>query len=71
MRKAIGEIFRKLRKEMMAEIIKSAAYVDHIHMLLGTHSYKRAAQFVGTLKSKRALMLSDRHANLLSAFLRQ
>lgn len=70
MRKAIGEIFRKLRKEMMAEIIKSAAYVDHIHML-GTHSYKRAAQFVGTLKSKRALMLSDRHANLLSAFLRQ
>lgn len=64
LRKDIGEIFRKLCKEMNVEIIEAEACVDHIHMLVSIPLYKSVAQFVGTLKSKSALMLFDRHANL-------
>ncbi len=64
LRKDIGEIFRKLCKEMNVEIIEAEACVDHIHMLVSIPPYKSVAQFVGTLKSKSALMLFDRHANL-------
>ena len=64
LRKDIGEIFRKLCKEMKVEIIEAEACVDHIHMLVSILPYKSVAQFVGTLKSKSALMLFDRHANL-------
>ena len=44
---------------MKVEIIEEEACPDHIHML-----YMSVAQFVGTLKSKSALMIFDRHANL-------
>ena len=64
LRKDIGEIFRKLCKEMKVEIIEAEACVDHIHMLVSIPPYKSVAQFVGTLKNKSALMLFDRHANL-------
>ena len=64
LRKDIGEIFRKLCKEMKVGIIEAEACVDHIHMLVSIPPYKSVAQFVGTLKSKSALMLFDRHANL-------
>lgn len=64
LRKDIGEIFRKLCKEMKVEIIEAEACVDHIHMLVSIPPYKSVAQFVGTLKSKSALMLFDRHTNL-------
>ena len=64
LRKDIGEIFRKLCKEINVEIIEAEACVDHIHMLVSIPPYKSVAQFVGTLKSKSALMLFDRHANL-------
>ena len=43
---------------MKVEIIEAEACPDHIHMLVSI------AQFVGTLKSKSALMIFDRHANL-------
>lgn len=46
------------------EIIEAEACVDHIHMLVSKPPYMSIAQFVGTLKSKSALMLFDRHANL-------
>ena len=64
LRKDIGEIFRKLCKEMNVEIIEAEACVDHIHMLVSIPPYKSVAQFVGTLMSKSALMIFDRHANL-------
>lgn len=64
LRKNIGEIFRKLCSEMKVEIIQAEACVDHIHMLISILPYISIAQFVGTLKSKSALMLFDRHANL-------
>ena len=60
----IGEILRKLCKEMKVEIIEAEACPDHIHMLVSIPPYMSVAQFVGTLKSKSALMIFDRHANL-------
>lgn len=46
------------------EIIEAEACVDHIHMLVSIPPYMSVAQFVGTLNSKSALMIFDRHANL-------
>ena len=60
----VGEILRKLCNEMKVEIIEAEACPDHIHMLVSIPPYMSIAQFVGTLKSKSALMIFDRHANL-------
>lgn len=49
---------------MKVEIIEGEACRDHIHLLVSTPPYMSIAQFVGTLKSKSALMIFDRHANL-------
>ena len=51
-------------KELKVEIIEGEAYPDHIHLLVSIPPYMGIAQFVGTLKSKSALMIFDRHANL-------
>ena len=64
LRRDIGEIFRKLCSQMKVEIIEAEACPDHIHMLVSIPPYMSVAQFVGTLKSKSALMIFDRHANL-------
>ena len=64
LKKDIGEILRKLCNEMKVEIIEAEACPDHIHMLVSIPPYMSVAQFVGTLKSKSALMIFDRHANL-------
>ena len=37
---------------------------SHLHLLVSIPPYMSIAQFVGTLKSKSALMIFDRHANL-------
>ena len=63
-KKDIGEILRKLCNEMKVEIIEAEACPDHIHMLVSISPYMSVAQFMGTLKSKSALMIFDRHANL-------
>lgn len=63
-KKDAGEILRKLCNEMKVEIIEAEACPDHIHMLVSIPPYMSIAQFVGTLKSKSALMIFDRHANL-------
>ena len=49
---------------MKMEIIEAEAWVSHIHMLVSIPPYMSISQFVGTLKSKNALMLFDRQANL-------
>jgi len=64
LRKDVGEILRKLCNELKVEIIEAEACEDHIHMLVSIPPYMSIAQFVGTLKSKSALMIFDRHANL-------
>ena len=63
-KKDIGEILRKLCTELKVEIIEAEACPDHIHMLVSIPPYMSVAQFVGTLKSKSALMIFDGHANL-------
>ena len=60
----IGVILRKLCNELKVEILEAEACPDHIHMLVSISPYMSIAQFVGTLKSKSALMIFDRHANL-------
>ena len=60
----IGQIIRKLCDEKKVEIIEAQACPDHIHMLVSIPPYLSVAQFVGFLKSKSALMIFDRHANL-------
>ena len=64
LKKDVGEILRKLCNELKVEIIEAEACPDHIHMLVSIPPYMSISQFVGTLKSKSALMLFDRHANL-------
>lgn len=60
----IGQIIRKLCNEKKVEIIEAQACSDHIHMLVSIPPYLSVAQFMGFLKSKSALMIFDRHANL-------
>ena len=64
LRKDIIEIMKKLCKEMKVEIIEGEACPDHLHLLVSIPPYMSIAQFVGTLKSKSALMIFDRYANL-------
>ena len=64
LRRDIGEILRKLCNEMKVELIEGECCPDHVHMLVSIPLYMSVAQFVGTLKSKSALMIFDRHANL-------
>ena len=56
------KIMKKLCKDMKVEIIEGEAC--HIHLLVSIPPYMNIAQFVGTLKSKSALMIFDRHANM-------
>ena len=56
-------IYKSLRRDII-EIIKGEACPDHLHLLVSIPPYMSIAQFVGTLKSKSALMIFDRHANL-------
>ena len=60
----IGAILRKICNELKVEIIAAEACPDHIHMLVSLPPYMSVSQFVGTLKSKSALMIFDRHVNL-------
>ena len=64
LRKDIGEILRKLCEEKGVEIIAAKACPEHIHMLVSIPPHLSVAQFMGFLKSKSALMIFDRHANL-------
>ena len=64
LRADIGQIIRKLCEEKKVEILEAQACQDHIHMLVSIPLYLSVAQFIGFLKSKSALMIFDRHANL-------
>lgn len=64
LRADIGQIIRKLCEEKKVEILEAQACPDHIHMLVSIPRYLSVAQFIGFLKSKSALMIFDRHANL-------
>ena len=63
LREDIIEIIKKLCREMKGEIMEGEACPDHIHFLVSIPPYMSASQFMGTLKSKSALMIFDRYAN--------
>ena len=60
----IGKILRKLCEEKKEELIEAEACPDHIHMLVSIPPYISISQFMGYIKSKSALIIFDRHANL-------
>ena len=64
LRADIGQIIRKLCKEKNVELIEAEACPDHIHILVSIPPCLSISQFMGFLKSKSALMIFDRHANL-------
>ena len=66
-RKDIGVILRKLCEQKNVEIIEAELCPDHIHMLVSIPPNLAVASFVGYLKGKSALMIFDRHANLLAS----
>ena len=63
-RRDIIEIIKKLCREMKVEIIEDEERSIHIHLLVNIPPYMSVSQFMGTLKSKSALMICDRRANL-------
>ena len=63
-RSDIGVIIRKLCEYKGVEIIEAEACPDHIHMLVSIPPKYSVSQFMGYLKGKSSLMISDRHANL-------
>jgi putative transposase len=64
LRKAIVSIIRRLCEHKDVEIIEGHACKDHIHLLVKIPPKISVSQFVGYLKGKSTLMISDRHANL-------
>ena len=64
LRESIREILRDLCKYKGVDILEGHLMPDHVHLLVSIPPYMSIAQFVGTLKSKSALMIFDRHANL-------
>lgn len=60
----IGKILRMLCEQQKVELIEAEACPDHIHMLVAIPPHLSISKFMGKLKSKSALMIFDRHANL-------
>lgn len=60
----IGKILRQLCDQKGVRIIEAECCPDHIHMLVEIPPHMSVLYFMGYLKSKSALMIFDRHANL-------
>ena len=60
----IGKILRMLCEQKKVTIIEAECCPNHIHMLVEIPPHLSVASFMGYLKSKSALMIFDRHANL-------
>ena len=63
-RREIGSILRTLCNWEGIKIIEAEVCPDHIHMLVEIPPHMSVSYFMGYLKSKSALMIFDRHANL-------
>ena len=64
----IGQILRELCRWKGVNLLEAEACPDHIHMLIEIPPKYSVAQFMGYLKSKSALMIFERHANLKYKF---
>lgn len=60
----IGKILRQLCDQKGVRIIEAECCSDHIHMLVEIPPHISVSYFMGYLKSKSALIIFDRHANL-------
>ncbi|WP_105248603.1 IS200/IS605 family transposase [Streptococcus suis] len=58
------DIFRHLCQYKGVEIIEGHMMPDHVHMLVLIPPKLSISDFMGYLKSKSALMIFDKHANL-------
>lgn len=67
-RKDLQEIIRTLCKYKGLEIIEKHMMPDRVHMVLSIPPKMSIASFMGYLKSKSALMMFDKHANLKYKF---
>lgn len=63
-RRDLIEIFRHLCQYKGVEIIEGYMMTDHVHMLVLIPPKLSISDFMGYLKSKIALMIFDKHANL-------
>lgn len=63
-RRDLIEIFQLLCKYKGVEIIEGHMMPDHVHILVSIPPKISISSFVGYLKSKSALQIFDRHANL-------
>ena len=60
----IGKILRMLCEQKKVRIIEAECCSNHIHMLVEIPPHMSVSAFMGYLKSKSALMIFDKHANL-------
>ena len=61
LKKAIGEILRKVCEMKGITLIKGSVSGDHVHMYVGIPPKLAVSDAVGYVKGKSALMLFDRY----------
>ena len=64
-KESIRDILKQLCAYKGVEIIEGHLMPDHIHMLVSIPPKYSVSQFMGYLKGKSALMIYDKHANLM------
>lgn len=64
LRADIGKIIRMLCGRMNVTLLEAEACPDHIHILVEIPPHMSVSRFMGTLKSKSALMIFDHHAHM-------
>lgn len=64
LRADIGKIIRMLCERMKVTLLEAEACPDHIHILVEIPPHMSVSRFMGTLKSKSALMIFDQHAQM-------
>lgn len=67
-KRSIGEILRRLCNYKGVEILEGHLMNDYVHMLVSIPPKISVSTFMGYLKGKSALMISDKHANLKYKF---
>ena len=67
-RESLIEIFKRLCRFKVVEIIEGHMMLDHVHLLLSIPPRIAVSDFMGYLKGKSALMMFDKHANLKYKF---
>ena len=67
-KESIRDIIKQLCGYKGVEILEGHLMIDHVHMLVSIPPKLSVSQFMGYLKGKSALMISDQHANLKYKF---